>query len=66
MSRYFRRPRCNKPLFVETPLWEDAEPMRYSTDVPEHEATFTGLLDKSGEEIWRAPNPMGFHWPIRS
>lgn len=63
MSRYFVRPRADKPLYVETPLWsEDKESFRPNLDVPDHDATFTGLLDAAGEEIWRAPNPMGFVW----
>lgn len=60
MSRYFTRPRSAKPLFIETPLWDDAEPQRLHLDVPEHEAVETGLIDVRGEPIMRAPNPVGF------
>lgn len=58
MSRYFVR--AGKPLYVETPLWEDVEPNRPSLAVPDHEPSFTGLLDAHGEPIFRGPNPMGF------
>lgn len=60
MSRYFTRPRMGKPLYVETPLWDDVEPSRRDLTVSDHEAAFTGLLDSKGEEIWRGPNPIGF------
>lgn len=30
--------------------------------VPEHVATDTGLLDRNGERIMRAPRPIGFIW----
>jgi hypothetical protein len=59
MSRYFVR--SGKPLFVETPLWEDYESQRRDLIVSDHLASFTGLLDMRGEPIMRAPNPMGFN-----
>lgn len=59
MSRYFTQPSAAMPLYVETPLWE-AEPHRPMLNVPDHEASFTGLLDHRGDRIMRAPNPMGF------
>jgi len=31
-----------------------------SLEVPEHKATCTGLADCNGEDIMRAPSPMGF------
>lgn len=58
MPRYITR--AAKPLYVETPLWGDVEPHRPSLSVDGHEPVFTGILDAKGEEIWRAPNPMGF------
>lgn len=58
MSRYFTR--AAKPLYVETPLWPDSQPLVPGVQVADHEAAFTGLLDAKGEEIWRQPNPMGF------
>lgn len=55
MSRYFTRnpaPRAD---------WSDSDyPMLPDISVPDHESTNTGLLDASGDPIWRAPNPMGF------
>jgi hypothetical protein len=60
MARYFTRPTAGKPVYIETPLWGDVEPHRPHLSVDDHEPTFTGLLDTKGEEIWRAPNPMGF------
>ena len=30
--------------------------------VSDHEATDTGLIDREGNAIPRAPNPMGFIW----
>ena len=62
MSRYVvGRIRASKPLYVETPLWEDAEPMRESLTVDDHEAVDTGLIMPSGEPIMRLPEEMGFH-----
>jgi hypothetical protein len=61
MSRYFTRPAAAKPVYIETPLWGDEEPHRPHLSVDEHEPSFTGLLDHKGEEIWKAPNEMGFH-----
>ena len=58
MSRYFTR--AAKPLYVETPLWNDSDPLLPGISVADHTPSFTGLLDAKGEEIWRAPNPMGF------
>jgi hypothetical protein len=58
--RYFTRPRsdCAPPGSAEDTWFTD--PLLPNVDVPEHEASFTGLLDAKGEEIWRGPNPMGF------
>jgi hypothetical protein len=60
MPRYVIRPRASKPLYVETPLWDDAEPHRPALTVDDHKPIYTGLLDARGEEIWRAPNAIGF------
>ena len=54
--RYFTRPRATVRAFDI----DDDTPLIPSLDVPEHEDTFTGLLDSRGEEIWRAPRPIGF------
>jgi hypothetical protein len=59
VSRYFSRPRAAKAFWVEDDLYDT--PTRPDTpSVDEHVATETGLLDKFGDPIWRAPNPMGF------
>jgi hypothetical protein len=63
VSRYFTRPRAGKPVYIETPLWDDQEPHRPHLEVPDHEPTFTGLIDARGDEIWRGPNDIGFHNP---
>jgi hypothetical protein len=63
MSRYFTRPCSGKPLFVETPLWGDAEPQRLSISVSDHQPVDTGLVDQRGDPIMRAPEPVGFHHP---
>ena len=60
MSRYFTRPRAGKPLFVETPLWDDAEPHRPSITVTDHLPVDTGLVNTRGEPIMRSPRPIGF------
>lgn len=62
MSRYFTRPRSGKPLYIETPLWPDAEPLRPSLTVSDHAAADTCLVDHRGDPIMRAPNPMGYVW----
>ena len=56
MARYTRRPRS----WVADDLYDDDKPMIPSLYVSEHWETNTGLLDASGEEIWRTANPMGF------
>lgn len=57
MSRYFvrrRRPRASD--------WYefDDDPLLPTIEVADHEDVDTGLVDKNGETIMRAPNPMGF------
>lgn len=60
MSRYFVRPRASGWVEDE---WFSPDPGRISEPlVPDHVATDTGLLDKNGDPIMRAPNPMGFVW----
>lgn len=56
MTRYSKRPRSQR-IRAE---WDDDVPLVPSLDVPDHEATFTGLLDADGDEIWREPRPVGF------
>ena len=52
--RYFTR---SKPKSFDI---DDDTPLIPNIDVPEHEPSFTGLLDSKGDEIWRAPRPVGF------
>jgi hypothetical protein len=59
VSRYFTRPAKGYAPLQAGDAWY-SDPLLPSVDVPEHEPSFTGLLDSRGEEIWRAPNPMGF------
>ena len=63
MSRYFTRPKSAPRATYKPHICEDewyTDPLVPHIDVPEHEASFTGLLDASGEEIWRGPRPVGF------
>ena len=61
MSRYVRgKITAGKPLYIETPLWDDAEPQHLSLSVDDHEAVDTGLILPTGEPIMRLPNPIGF------
>jgi len=53
--RYFTR---RASVQIEDDCYTD--PLIPNIDAPEPEASFTGLLDAKGEEIWRAPNPIGF------
>ena len=60
MPRYFTRPaKAYSPLICEDTWYTD--PVIPHLSVDDHEPSFTGLLDPKGEEIWRAPNEMGFH-----
>jgi hypothetical protein len=56
MTRYVRRPRSIRPRCE----WDEDVPLVPHLDVPDHKASFTGLLDANGEEIWREPRPVGF------
>ena len=57
MARYIRKLAASKP---RADWMDDDCPLIPSLSVDDHESVFTGLIDCSGEEIWRAPNPMGF------
>lgn len=59
MPRYFTRKRPSQWIEDDT---ECAEPFRPAIVVSEHVAVDTGLLDASGDTIWREPNPVGFVW----
>ncbi|MCB4862380.1 hypothetical protein K7W03_22580 [Sphingobium sp. PNB] len=58
MSRYFTRPRSLER--IQDDFWDNEAPLLPSVSVPDHEATDTGILDRHGDTIWRAPNPIGF------
>jgi len=52
-----------KPLFVETPLWPDAQPLHVSVTVDDAKQVNTGLTDAKGNPIYRVQEPVGFHHP---
>jgi hypothetical protein len=52
-----------KPLYVETPLWPDARSQDYTPDVDGAKVTYTGLVDKLGNQICRMQDRIGFHIP---
>lgn len=52
--------RATKPLYVETPLWDDNEPHRPSLTVDDAKETDTGLVDRFGNAICRLQPPVGF------
>lgn len=54
MSRYFTQPR--KPRAA----WGDNEPLLPSLTVSDHRPVDTGLVDRHGNPIMRAPRPVGF------
>lgn len=57
MSRYFTQaPRSVRPRAD----WSDDYPLLSDIHVPEHGPVDTGLVDKRGAAIMRAPNLMGF------
>ena len=57
MTRYATRSRLAKPRSFDI---DDDTPLIPNLTVDDHEAVFTGLLDASGEELFRLPNPIGF------
>lgn len=59
MPRYFvRRAPVRASLYVENDHY--GRPQDHTPTVDEHVPTFTGILDASGEEIWREPRSIGF------
>jgi hypothetical protein len=56
MARYLTRP---KAYVVHTADGVSFMP-HLEVDGPRY--TFTGLLDPTGQELWRLPEPIGFHW----
>lgn len=62
MSRYFSAPRALivlEPMIAENTSFQPW-PLLPSVCAPDFEATDTGLIDKRGDPIMRAPNPVGF------
>lgn len=57
MSRYFIQPAKQRRAFDDE-WWP--EPFINIPTVCKHEAIDTGLLDKDGNCIMKAPNPIGF------
>lgn len=57
MSRYFVA-RRTRAFFVEDEHYASAQ--SHLPTVNDHEAVDTGLLDVTGEIIFRSPNPCGF------
>jgi hypothetical protein len=58
VSRY--ETRSAKPLYVETPLWEDAEPLRPDIQLDARKEVDTGLVTTCGKRICRVQPPIGF------
>lgn len=52
--------RAAKPLYVETPLWDDVEPHRPHLDVDGAKEVDTGLVSAGGDPIYRVAPPIGF------
>jgi hypothetical protein len=53
--------RAAKPLFVETPLWDDQRAgMNPSLSVDGAREVDTGLINADGDSIWRVQPPIGF------
>ena len=58
VKRYVtRRPRAVRACEEET--YHDTSSVHH-LEVFERGATFTGLLDADGDELWRLPSPIGF------
>jgi hypothetical protein len=62
MSRYFTRPKAATRSFWVEDEHYGANTAITHVEVPDHVATHTGLLDANGDDIWRAPNPIGFRF----
>lgn len=58
MSRYFTRPQPK--AIAPRAAWYDDTPLLPALTVDDHETVHTGLVDKHGDPILRAPNPIGF------
>lgn len=51
MARYFARPKAD---------WDESYPLIPDLHVPDNKPVRTGVIDNRGNDIWRAPNPIGF------
>lgn len=61
MSRYVTRPRAGKPLYIETPLWEDHRDVGLPClTVDDAKEVDTGLVSEAGDPIYRLVPPIGF------
>lgn len=59
MTRYVTR--AAKPLYVETPLWDDQRcSLKPDLDVDDAKEVDTGLVSAAGDPIYRLPPPIGF------
>lgn len=58
MPKYFSNGGWEGDYEYWTPEWE--VPLYQTIDVPDHVASFTGLLDSNGNFILREPRPIGF------
>jgi hypothetical protein len=59
--RYVAVPSSGKPLYVETPLWDDQKaPLCPNLAVDGTKSVDTGLVDSSGNAIHRVQPPIGF------
>lgn len=59
--RYFVQRAAAKPR-SDDGYWYPTGNSWHIPNVPEHQATDTGLVDLGGNAIMRAPNPIGFVW----
>lgn len=57
--RYVSRPVRARVRQCDEETYSDPSTTHH-LEVFEHGATFTGLVDASGDELWRLPNPIGF------
>lgn len=59
MPRYVIR--ADKPLFIETPLWDDQrESLKPNLSVDGEKTVNTGLVTSGGQPIMRVNDPIGF------
>ena len=62
MPRYFTAPHRQRAWIEDDVYYGDSQ--NHVPTVSDHEAIDTGLIDKDGNTIWRAPNPIGFIWAV--